>query len=108
MIVLGHMIFFGLYKEAVSRELNEAGIFKDGGSNGRGKVCSLYRFYCFTYIISRRYLIIEVLYFIWTTSYWFVEELGKNLDLCRSIFTNIHQSIFKDVLLKALIISRYI
>lgn len=48
MIVLGHMIFFGLYKEAVSREGNEAGIFKDGGSNGRGKVCSRCRFYCFT------------------------------------------------------------
>lgn len=37
--------FFGLYKEAVSRERNQAGIFKDGSSNGRGKVC---RFYCFT------------------------------------------------------------
>ena len=45
MIVLSHMIFFGLYNEAVSREGNAAGIFKDGGSNGRGKVC---RFYCFT------------------------------------------------------------
>ena len=37
--------FLGLYKEAVSRQGNEAGIFKDGSSNGRGKVC---RFYCFT------------------------------------------------------------
>lgn len=48
MIVLSHVIFFGLYKEAVSREGNAAGIFKDGGnggSNDRGKVC---RFYCFT------------------------------------------------------------
>lgn len=71
MIVLGHMIFSAYIRKQFRGKETKREFLKMEAATAEERFVVVVDFTVL--IISRRYMIIEVLYFIWTASYWLVE-----------------------------------
>ena len=71
MIVLGHMIFSAYIRKEFRGKETKREFLKMEAATAEERFVVVVD--STVLIISRRYMIIEVLYFIWTASYWLVE-----------------------------------